>query len=60
MMRVQIHVRNDVGKGLCNVFELFSKNDLFPSSKIVQKGECKVVTQGEIFFVAFQMGSKQK
>jgi len=46
---------------VCATFlNFFPKPNLLPSSKIVQKGECKLVLQGEILFVAFQMGLKQK
>ncbi len=45
----------------CAMFlNFFSKSNLLPSSKIVQKGEPKLVLQGEFLFVAFQMGFKQK
>lgn len=45
----------------CAMFlNFFSNNNLFPSSKVVQKGECKLVLQEEILFMAFQMGLKQK
>ncbi len=47
-------------KDCATFLNFFPKNNLFPSSKIVQKGECKLVLQGEILFMAFQMGLKQK
>jgi len=45
----------------CAMFlNFFPKLNPLPFSKIVQKGEHKLVLEGEILFVAFQMGLKQK
>ncbi len=47
-------------KDCATFLNFFPKPNPLPSSKIVQKGEHKLVLQGEILFVAFQMGLKQK
>jgi hypothetical protein len=45
----------------CAMFlNFFPKLNPLPFSKIVQKGEHKLVLQGEILFVVFQMGLEQK